>query len=348
MSDSTTGSKSNARPTLALCCMVLVGCMQTPATVSADRPDWLSTEPAEYPNNVYLSATGSADDQERAKDRALANLSKIFETRIRESSTAISDVQSRKVDGAESVTNTQRLRRNIQVETDKILDGARIAEQWYDRTEISHHALAVMDRRQAGNNLRSEMQRLDEETALELERAASAGDALQRVAQLTRAIGNQQQRAALQKTLKVIDLRGQGDPSRWNMAELRQQMESALNSMKMAVAISNDDLGGLAALVSGAMSHGGFPASASGYEYVIASSVKLEPSFENQGWHWLRGQLQLTLTDASGRVMGNRSWPVKVSSVQPGLLKPRMAEVIEKTLKDDLRDAILGFAQGDI
>jgi len=308
----------------------------------------LSSEPLEYPNARYISATGSADSAERAKDRALANLSKVFEAKIKESSTAISDVQSQRSGGVEKVNTSNRLTRNIQVQTNKILDGSRIAEQWFDGTEISHHALAVMDRRQAGNNLRSEIDRLDAETSTELSRSGQSGNSIMKVAQLNRAIGLQHDRAALQKTLKVIDLTGRGEPAKWNLAELRGQLESALLGMKMAVAIRQDDLGGLAAKVAGAMSHAGFPAANASYEYVITSAMKLEPSFQNQGWHWLRGTVSLTLTDAAGKVMGNRSWPLKVSSVEKTLLKPRMSGEVEKLLKARLKQAVLEFAQGDI
>jgi hypothetical protein len=234
------------------------------------------------------------------------------------------------------------------VQTSKIIDGSRIAEQWYDSTEISHHAFAVMDRKQAANNLVTEMQRLDAETSHELERAKQADNSINRVAMMNRAIGHQRNRAALQKTLKVVDLSGRGEAAKWNLAELREQLENALLGMKMAVAIKQDDLGGLSAKVSGAMSSAGFPANNATYEFVITSAITLEPSFKNAGWHWLRGMLNLTLTDANGRVMGNRSWPVKVSSVQKELLKPRMSAAVEKLLNAELKSAILGFAQGDL
>ena len=169
------------RKPVAMLSMVLAGCMQNPAMVSADRPDWLSSEPMAYPNSGYITATGSADSEERAKNRALANLAKVFETRIRENSTALSDVQSHKSAGVETVDSRQRLTRNINVQTDKIIDGSRIAEQWYDSTEISHHALAVLDRRQAANNIRSEIDKLDDETRRELGRAEAASS-IKRVA----------------------------------------------------------------------------------------------------------------------------------------------------------------------
>lgn len=327
-------------------CLLLTGCMQSTGVVSADRPDWLSTESVEYPNAQYVTANGSAEDPERAKNRALANLAKVFELRIRESSTAIQDVQSRKQDGDEDVISSQRLTQNVQTQTSKIIDGARIAEQWFDKVEFTHYAFAVLDRKQAGNNIRSEIERLDAETQHELNRLQQSA-AIQQVALLSKALSLQAERAALQKTLKVIDLSGRGMPAQWNLAQLREQMDNALLKMRMALAIKNDDMGELANVVGGAMGKAGFPANNTAYDYILTSSFDAQPAFQNQGWHWLRGTLVLQLTDASGRVMGNRSWPIKVSSAQPEMLTPRARAKVENILNAELKAAVLAFAAGD-
>jgi len=52
--------------------------------------------------------------------------------------------------------------------------GARIAEQWQNSADLTYHALAVLDRTQAGNNIRSEMNRLDEETQYALDQQKNA------------------------------------------------------------------------------------------------------------------------------------------------------------------------------
>ncbi len=329
----------------ALAALLLAGCMQSAPTISTDRPDWLQGEPSQYPNTQYLSATGSAGDAERAGERALANLARIFELRIRESSTSVQEVQSRKQAGEETVSTSQRLQRQIQIDTDKIIQGARIAAQWFDRSEATHYALAVLNRRQAGNNLRGEIERLDADTRRQLDKLAGA-TAIEQVSRLSAALDLQQQRDALQQTLKIIDRSGQGLPAQWSRPELQDRLQQALRAMRIALAVKQDDVGELAELVSGAMGKAGMPANNRNYAYILTASLQTQPAFQNQGWYWLRGNLSLQLSDATGKVLGARSWPLKVSSVQEALLQPRMRNKVEKILNNELQSAILGFASG--
>ena len=65
-----------------------------------------------------------------------------------------------------------------------------------------------------------------------------------------------------------------------------------------------------------------------------------------EGWYWLRGTLAVRLTDPDGTILGNKSWPLKVSSVQQSQLNERMLAEIDRKLKSELKSAVLGFATG--
>jgi hypothetical protein len=67
---------------------------------------------------------------------------------------------------------------------------------------------------------------------------------------------------------------------------------------------------------------------------------------QKEGWYWLRGTLNLRLANPEGTILGNQSWPVKVSSLQQSQLNQRMLAEIDKRLKNELKSAVLGFATG--
>ncbi|MDH5387965.1 MAG: LPP20 family lipoprotein [Gammaproteobacteria bacterium] len=328
-------------------CLLLTGCMQSTSVVNANQPDWVNGEPLSYPNSQYVVATGSASNMERAKDRALANLSKVFELRIRESSTTRQDTHVAIKNGAESVDKSQRINQNINIQTNKIIDGARVAEQWQSR-DLTFYALAVLDRHQAGNNIREEMSRLDKETDFELSSIESKSNPLQKIAAYQRVLASQDKRSALQKTLKVIDLSGQGDKSKWNRAELNAQLEASLSSLNMKPEILQDAVGGLDKLLKGAMSKSGFPESLNdSNSYVLASGLEIQSPVKNQNWYWLRGTLMLRLTSAEGKVLGNKTWPLKVSASSEGPLNQRLMASVEKVLNQELKATLLGFSSID-
>lgn len=332
---------------LTLSCFLLTGCLQSTALVSAGQPDWITGESSSYPNAQFVVANGSASTAEQAKNRALANLTRVFELHIRESSTTTQQVQSFKQDGEETVSTSQGLSQQIHIQTNKIIDGARVAEQWQNSEDLTHYALAVLDRRQAGNNIRSEINRLDEETRFDLKSAETKQNPLQKVAAYQRVLVLQEERDTLQKMLKVLDLSGRGSESLLNRAELRERLEKSLNTLKMRPAVLTDAVGDLDKLLKGAMAHAGFPESTGPGGYVLSAGLETQPPINSQDWYWLRGTLTLRLASANGLVQGNKTWPLKVSASHMEQLNERMRSAVEKMLNQELKTTILGFAASD-
>ena len=333
---------------LPILCLLLTGCMQSAAVVNTgDKPDWLRGEPAQYPNASYVYASGSASKAETANDRALGNLVKIFELHIRESSTTKQDVQTQKSGGIETMQSSARIASQVNIQTDKMIQGARIAEQWQSPDDLTYYALAVLDRAQASNNIRDEINRLDREIAFTMTSVDSQTDPLLKIADLQDAITKQQERTALQGTLKIIDLRGRGKPSSWNAAELRQQQQAALRSLNMTGQVREDAVGGLDKILHGAMANAGFANSSSARGYILSASIETQDSLQREGWYWLRGTLNLRLVNPQGSVMGNKSWPLKVSAQQQGQLDDRMRAEVDQKLKKELKTTVLMFATGE-
>ncbi len=339
--------KIHIRNIIPLISILLAGCAQSSSILNADnKPGWLAGEPANYPNARYVSATGSASKAEVAKDRALGNLAKIFELQVRESSTTTQDVQTHKADGVESVQSSARIASKVNVHTDKIINGARIAEQWQNPDDLTHYALAVLDRVQASNNIRSEINQLDREIAFTIANAESRRDPLQKVADLQGAIVMQAERNSLQKSLKIVDLNGTGKPSGWSITELTEQQQQALQSLDMRSIVVIDSVGELDRVLQAAMANAGFTQSSRDDGYALSASMETQDAMKKEGWYWLRGMLNLSLADPEGTVLGSRSWPVKVSALQKNQLNARMLAEIDSKLKSELKSTLLGFASG--
>lgn len=324
--------------------LLITACMQSTAVMSTgDSPQWVSGEPDMYPNFKYLSATGSASKAEQAKARALSNLAKIFEVQIREVSTTSQDTKSFRKDGVETVEASARIASTVNLKTDKMVQGARIAEQWQNSADLTYHALAVLDRTQAGNNIRSEMNRLDEETKYALDQQKKRSDALLKISDLQKANTLQQDRKTLQKTLKIIDVKGKGSPALWNLAELREQLQQALRSLPLKTVVKTDDIGGLGNILQGAASKAGFNVGRSGYQLV--ASLEAQPPINRDDWYWLRATLKIELIGQDGvTVIGYQSWPLKVSASNPSQLNARMLKTVDKKLKQELLKSVLEFA----
>ena len=314
--------------------------------VAEPKPDWVEGDAGYYPNSKYMTATGSASKAELAKDRALGNLSKIFEAHIKESSTTNSSTNVSVKNGNENFTKNIHLAQQTQVSTDKIINGARIAETWKDATVFTYHALAVLDRTQAGNNIKTEMSRLDRETQVELDRSRSQADVLLSMSALDAAVSLQRERHTLQNTLKVIDTRGKGSPAKWSLAELSGQLENKLQSLKIATAVDNDPIGKLNQLLKSAMGNAGFPAINGSAEYTLVANLDVQDLGFRQGWYWLRGKLSVKMVGANGKVRGRKQWPLKVSALQHNDAESRLMTQVSKKLSTEIKTTILEFATG--
>jgi hypothetical protein len=336
--------KSIFKIKILLLTLLVTACMQSTAVMSTDDvPEWVQNEPEIYPNFKYLSATGSASEAEQAKARALSNLAKIFEVQIREVSTTQSDVQSSKKEGIETVQQNNRIASTVNLKTDKMIQGARIAEQWQNSADLTYHALAVLDRAQAGNNIREEINRLDEGTQFVLNQQENRNDVLLKISDLHKANELQQDRYNLQKALKIIDIKGNGAPALWNQAELNERLQQALRSLPIQIVVKVDDVGGLDGILQGAAAKAGFNVNTSGYQ--LAASLEAHEPIKNNDWYWLRATLNLELIALDGvTVIGHESWPLKVSAGNPSQLQSRMRIEVDKKLKQELLSSVLGFA----
>jgi hypothetical protein len=339
--------KTVFRLLLLLSFILLSACMQsTGGASSSDMPEWVQNEPDMYPNTSYLSATGSASKAEQAKARALSNLAKIFEVQIREVSTTKQEVKTSKVEDIETVQVNQSIASTVNLQTDKMIQGARIAEQWQRSADLTYHALAVLDRAQAGTNIRSEMRRLDEETQYALDQQAKRTDALLQISDLDKANRLQRDRQTLQKTLKIIDVRGQGSPPSWSLAELHEQLQQALRSLPMQTVVKTDDIGGLDNILQGSASKAGFNvANNSQNSYQLSSSLDAQPAVKKDAWFWRRATLSIELIAQDGvSVLGHQSWPLKVSAGDEAQLSSRMRKAVEEKLDKELFNSVLEFA----
>lgn len=309
------------------------------------QPDWVNGESFDYPHSTYIVGKGSASNRETAKTRALANLSKTFEAKIQEESRTLTDIKSNNVNGKESFTKDISYLQDITVETDKVLEGARIAESWLDKSVQEHYAFAVLKRSQAGKNIRQQIDVLDQSTATEINRAKSNSDKLLAMAAMNQAFNHQLQRQTLQKTLKVIDLKGVGKPSKWNLADLRGDLENQLLALKIGSEISSSDLNQMARLLKGAMSKAGFPAAGAAADFKMIASSRLTDVGRRSGWYWMRGKITIKLVEAaSSKVRGTHTWSFKTSADSKAVAISRLVTKADKEMKNDMKSVILDFA----
>lgn len=126
---------------------LMSGCASKPPAA----PDWITGSSAGYISMHYLIGRGQASTQEEAKDRARADIAKIFQVAVVTSS---DDVQKFKSSGTEAGQYESQSSRHITTHTEQIVRGIQIAELWQDPATKNYHVLAVLPRLQTAASLR--------------------------------------------------------------------------------------------------------------------------------------------------------------------------------------------------
>ncbi|MBI5626599.1 MAG: LPP20 family lipoprotein, partial [Nitrosomonadales bacterium] len=243
--------KRSAFVIFALMLSLLSGCAsQSPAT-----PDWIAGDSVQYKSAQYLIGRGQAATQEEAKDRARADLSKIFQVAVE----AVSeDVQKFKTGPAAQGQYESQASRRITTHTSQIIRGIQIAELWQDSATKNYHALAILPRLQTAASMRQQINQLDEATGNHIEQSRKNSDLFLKIAAASHAVDSQQERESLQKSLQVVDPTGRGSESQWNLAKLNSDLDDLLKRVRIASQVAAGSTPGLAEVVSGALAKAGF------------------------------------------------------------------------------------------
>ena len=321
--------------------LLLTACGGSRGGVIEGGPDWLDGSSKKYPSVAYIIGTGSSLSLDDAKNRARAEIAKVFEVAVTEQSTDNLQYLS----DAKGTQLSERIERDTTSRTSKILHGVEIVDSWQEPQNGRFHALAVLHRGRTANSLRQQIQELDQATATHIEQARASNDALGKLANASAALSMQLQRAGLQRSLQVVDNSGRGVTPRWNLAELSSDFRAQLERVKMQATLSEGPEAFKASL-NGALGEAGFLVKEGETpDFILATRLILsEPKFQ-QNWYWVQGRLEILLSTPQGRIRGTQRWPIKVSSQQPEVAERRALDKAAEILKTELRSTLLGFAK---
>ncbi len=316
---------------------------------ASPMPDWVNSNSKKYQSEQYLIGRGQAVKADEARDRARADLAKIFEVAVTVESQDVQIFSLKKNSSDKTAKSAgeygEQTSRRIITRADQIIEGIQIADTWQDPQTKTHHALAVLPRLQAAQRLRQEIERLDVATEKFLETARNSPDLLLKIGAAQQALDAQMQRSGYQKSLRIVDPTRQGSESSWNSAKLNADLGDLLKRVHVAAKVAADAPTGFAAAVNGALAAAGFLIDTSEKpDYVLDANLALEDLGWREGWYWQRGVLSISLKEAANeRVRGSKRWDIKTSAQDHAVSLQRAVDQAGAILKKELRETILNF-----
>ncbi|MGD8940515.1 MAG: LPP20 family lipoprotein [Gammaproteobacteria bacterium] len=323
--------------------LVTGGCASKEKRQETMQPDWVVGESSQYPKSLYLTGQGSGETLELAKQYARADLAKIFEVQISETSR---DVQTVEIEN-DIATSQSQAERYISSHVNQILSGVEVAGTWQDPQSRRYYALVALNRDKTARALREDIRHLDEASARNIQKARQEIDRLRLAAHAYNAYVAQLERAAIQKKLRIVDPAGVGDPPQLELAKLKADYEQVLGRIHIT-AQSPDKT--VEDLVAAGLSQSGFSADGQGGSgYILKATLEKVPVIQRGNFYWLQAAmtLQLQENNPAATVRGSDRWDIKVSATDKGLLEKRLNDKLSQFNQRKYRDMILNFALAD-
>ncbi|MDX1443864.1 MAG: LPP20 family lipoprotein [Gammaproteobacteria bacterium] len=314
---------------LATTMLALAGCAAG-GDKKDSQPEWVDGVSEQYPRNAYFTGVGIADQLGNARDRARAEVAKIFRVTINERA---SDMRSFSQSGAAS-SYEQEIQRNLMTRTDQVLEGVQIADTWQDSMGRIY-ALAILDRARAAMRLRTDINGLDRAAQSMMQRARSSNDPFLKAKLAMDIVENQRERAALQSMLQAVDATGRGIPPQWSLAELEADLQTTLSRIELKAEGEQP----WQDMLAGTLSDVGFTVVESG-PFVTRLSVDIVEMPKRGQWFWRRAVAVLDI-NRGGESLGQHRWEFKESATDVGTVEFRLREAIAKKLDEEVRGAVL-------
>ena len=325
-------------------CLLLTACAGTPP--QGERPDWIDGSSKQFPASQYLLGVGQSHSPAQARDLARADLAKVFQVAIQEQSSDTEVATITATDQHIEHSLEQKVSRHIVTQTDRVMQGVQIGQTWTDPASQQVYALALLNRIQAGEIFRQDINSLDRQTTLAIARAKDESDILKKIGLAQQALEAQYQRREIQRRYRIVDPSGQGSREQVAVGKLEQDLQQLLGRVYIR---AESDNATLATTLSSALAEAGFATHAGQQPgYILQASLQSSPVTRLDGVYWLRSVLDLALreTNAPGRARGSARWTIKVSSVEEQQLQPRLLNQVSILSKQRLKQTIIDFGLG--
>ncbi len=319
---------------LGCLCLLLVACAGGPRK---PPPDWLQGQPEAWPASRYLVARGQGPSLLLAQERARAELAKAFQVRIRAASNDLTRYIHRTGGTATERRLEQSVTRQIQSDTQQLLEGVEIADVWQDPRRGTYYALAVLDRQRAAARLRQRLAALDDGSEAAYAQARRA-DPLGRVQGLYGVYRAQLARAALARAYTVVSPKAP-PPAPLGLGRLQGELGAALAALRIA---PRGEPQALTAALGEALQRVGVTVAMDEAPYRFRARLEVTPVGRQADWYWLRATLQLVLEEAAGPPRGERRLPLKAAALDEAQARARLLTEATRRLRTVVPALILG------
>ncbi len=266
---------------------IVYGCAHRAAEVKTTK---------DYPSSRYLTAKGIGQSESEARNRAVSEMSRIFESSI------FSDTLDRvtsKIDESGSEVSRQSIESNIRIVSFMELKGVRVEETWFNDDTGVYYALAVLDRHQARNDWLKQISEMDSRIEGEFGVLGGAGSKYERFRSLKSILGLWIEREVFVSRLNVLGFNDKRSAS-YDIERVFSMIPKARNDLLIFIDINGENATVIKDRVSAVLSESGFALSdnRNGSNVMIEGNIEIVPiDLKNPDWEFARATVSISVID---------------------------------------------------
>jgi LPP20 lipoprotein len=203
------------------------------------KPKWITYRDKEYTKAEYIMGVGESYSMDLAKKYAVAEIAKVFSSEVMSSASFYeSETDSSTSEDTQATASSQNASQRVNTKTDKVIEGAQIAESWFDKENNRYYALAVLNREKASAKLKEQIASMDEKISWFESEIPKASSKFNKIKAGLNVLSLLNMRESLISDLQIINPSGKSEVS--DLGALHTRMIKMLQSLDILVQVDGD------------------------------------------------------------------------------------------------------------
>jgi len=296
-----------------------------------------------FPESRFLTAEGTGETELEARREALAALSGIFESKVHAETT--SRASSAIGTGGDEVFEKQVVS-SVAVVSTVQLTGAKIGRVWrVEAGAAPYHALAVLDRNQAGRKWAAELDTVQALVTAELKTLERTSGRVQRLAALNKVLAGLLREQALESRLRVLNYPARATLDA-DMEKIATELIELRSQIRLFIELSGDGHEAAAARIADTLTANGFLLSAEPgrADAVIHGKIKTRPlELNNPRAYFVRAVAMVeVIENDTGATLANLNADIRKGHVDPNEAQRNAVHKVADAIAERLT-AVVGF-----
>jgi hypothetical protein len=281
--------------------VVLLGCSsgQNVKTKPSERPSWVDDPGRMYPFEMYISAVGSGDTPEAARNNAINGVAQVFKLDIKSQEDIIENYFETGTDKDLNMKRSSNVTKQINVTTDQNLKNVVIDKTWYSPNDARHYALAYIDRDQSSEIYLKDIKKYDDEVTAYFDKLKNSDvsvSKLTRLAYINEAMNEAASRDILIQQLLTLSRGEVSYTPKVSPSELIAARNEARQEIRVALRLEKSDWSEFDNAVRDVLQSFGFSIVQDNPDYIVTGGLSMR-ELEREG-AFVRWQIDLHMSDA--------------------------------------------------